>query len=109
MYIEIFVPNNSEETWAFLKKFSLKDGETVVRNQVITQSPAIISATCNAGIVHLQNVKEQSLVRLIDIKGRLVARVSVNQSQIALTDRSHGMYLLQINNNKPVTMKVVIH
>lgn len=102
--------NNSEETWAFLKKFSLKDGVSVVDDQIVSKAVGFISATYNSGIVHLIGIKEKSSVQVFDTKGRLVAKVTVNQSQIALKDRSHGMYLLQINNGyKPVTMKIVIH
>ncbi|HLV32787.1 MAG TPA: PHB depolymerase family esterase, partial [Chitinispirillaceae bacterium] len=105
--------NNSEETWAFLNKFSLKDGGTVVHEQIISRTTDIISATFNAGIIHLRGVKDKNLVKVIDTKGRMVARTTVNQSQISLKNGSVGMYILQIfnnnNNNKPVTIKMVIH
>jgi polyhydroxybutyrate depolymerase len=102
--------NNSEETWAFLKKFSLKDGVSVIDEQIGLKTADFISATYSSGVIHLSGVKDRNLVKVIDTKGRLVAKMTVNQSQIALKDRSHGMYILQVNNgNKPVSMKVVIH
>jgi polyhydroxybutyrate depolymerase len=102
--------NNSEETWAFLKKFSLKDGETVVNEQINSKAADDISATYSSGIVHLSGIKEKSPVKVIDTKGRLVVKTIVNQSQVVFKDRSYGIYMLQINNgNRPVTMKIVIH
>lgn len=102
--------NNSEETWAFLKKFSIKDGVTVVHPQIISTPADVISATYNSGVVHFQGIKEQSLVRVIDTKGRLVAKSTVSQSKIVLKDWSHGMYMLQIHNgNKLLSIRLAVH
>ncbi|HEX2955276.1 MAG TPA: PHB depolymerase family esterase [Chitinispirillaceae bacterium] len=102
--------NNSEETWAFLKKFSIKDGETVVHPQMFSTTADVISAIYSSGSVHFQGIRDQSPVQVIDTKGRLVAKATVNQSQIALKDRSHGMYMLQIiNGSKRETMRVAIY
>jgi len=102
--------NNSEETWVFLKKFSLKDGETVIHEKPVSRTNDIISASLNAGIIHLRGVKDKSLVRVIDTKGRIVARAKVNKSRISLKNGSVGMYILQISDNKkPLTVKMVAH
>jgi len=102
--------NNSEETWAFLKKFSLKNSQTVIHPQMISSS-GNISVFYSSGIIHFRGIKEQSQVQLIDTRGRLVANALVNQSQVVVKNRVQGMYLLKIDNAdmKPVTMKLVIN
>ncbi|NLD95337.1 MAG: T9SS type A sorting domain-containing protein [Fibrobacter sp.] len=102
--------NNSEETWAFLKKFSLKDG-VAVNNQLIPSTAKVISATYSAGIIHLQGIEEQTPVQIVDTKGRLVANSIVNQSQISLKDMAQGIFFLRLRNDgsTPLTMKLLIN
>jgi polyhydroxybutyrate depolymerase len=103
--------NNSEETWAFLKKFSLKDGVSVIHPLRISSGTEKVSFTYSAGIVHFKGISEQSLVQIVDTKGRNVANAIVNQSRIDFRNRAQGMYLLRINNKnmQTVTMKLVMN
>jgi len=90
--------NNSEETWAFLKKFSLKDGVSVQHPQTIVSGGRNVSITYNSGVIHFQGVNEHSLVQIVDTKGRIVESSKLNQSQITLKNMVQGMYLLRISN-----------
>jgi polyhydroxybutyrate depolymerase len=103
--------NNSEETWAFLKKFSLKEGVSVQHPQSISSGAELVSITYNSGIIHFQGITEHSPVKIIDTKGRVVTNTIVNQSQIVFKNMAQGMYLLRINNKnmQPVTMKLLIN
>lgn len=102
--------NNSEETWAFLKKFSLKDGTSVLYSQLLASS-GNVSAFYSSGTIHFQGLKEHSQLQLIDTKGRLTVNAYVNQSQVVLKDRIQGMYILRIINadTQPVSTKLVVN
>ncbi len=102
--------NNSEETWAFLKKFSLQNGASVIHPQMIASS-GIITAAYSSGIINFKGLKDQSQVQLIDTRGRQIVNAYVNQSQLVLRNRLQGIYLLRINNAdmQPVTMKLVVN
>ena len=100
--------NNSEETWAFLKKFSLPD-ETPVRHTAIAAVNTAVSATYNAGVVHLRGVGDACPVRVLDTKGRQVADAIVQQHRFAFSGRSSGVYLVQVHrNDRTVTLRVVL-
>ncbi|MBN1760247.1 MAG: T9SS type A sorting domain-containing protein [Chitinispirillaceae bacterium] len=100
--------NNSEETWAFLKQFSLPD-ETPVRKSVPSMMSVPVSATYNAGVIHLRGVEEVCPVRVIDTEGRLVVSASAQWNRISFTNKSSGVYFVQIEReNGSVARRVLI-
>jgi Carbohydrate esterase, sialic acid-specific acetylesterase len=82
-----------------------------IHQQRISSGAENVSMTYSSGIIHFQGISDQSLVQVIDTKGRVVVNAIVNQSQIAVKDLVQGMYLLRINNKdmQPATMKLVIN
>jgi hypothetical protein len=90
--------NISEKTWAFLKRFSLKDGVSVLYPQRISSGVETVSFSYSAGIIHFKGISEQSHVQVVDTKGRIIANKTVNQSQIDSKVKVQGLYLLRINN-----------
>jgi hypothetical protein len=100
--------NNSEETWSFLKNFSLKS-TTAVHKQIFSLAPDCISAFYCSGIVRLQGTGENGLVRVVDTKGRLVAIATANQHQFAFKNKPSGIYMVQMNgNDRAVSLRLVI-
>ncbi len=100
--------NNSEETWAFLKKFSLSSSAVIPR-QTFPVASDHISASYSSGIVRLTGVKEKCKVRVFDINGRLVAAAAVTHGQFAFTDKPSGVYMAMVNGMKgPVQIKMIL-
>lgn len=99
--------NNSEETWAFLKKFSLKT--TSVDKKPLYLVTANISASYSSGVVQLQGIKDKCPVRVVDIKGRLVTSTLVTQNQFTFKDGASGIYVLLLDvNNRPEALRLAI-
>lgn len=99
--------NNSEETWAFLKKFSLKT--TSVEQRPVNLAPMNISASYSSGIVQVQGVKDNCPVRVLDIKGRLVTSTFVSQNQFTFKNGVSGIYVLLIDvNNRVEALRIAI-
>lgn len=88
--------NNSEETWAFLKKFSIPDESPVVRSAGAEVQRSPVSASYHAGTVQLRGVREAASVRVIDTEGRLVASVPAAGDRFSFPNKPGGVYLLQI-------------
>jgi poly(3-hydroxybutyrate) depolymerase len=91
--------NNSEETWAFLKKFSIKE-TSVTSTQTFSVARDQISVSYSSGIIHLRGAGEKSLVRVVDTKGRVVSSAAESGRQIVFIGKPSGVYLIQIGGNK---------
>lgn len=100
--------NNSEETWAFLRKFSIPP--TSVDMKQPHMKTTNISARYSSGIVQLKCVKDGCQVRVVDIKGRNVTTASVSQNQFAFKDGASGIYFLLLDaNNRSEALRFAIH
>ncbi len=88
--------NNSEEVWAFFKKFSLKNN-TAIQYKTIPVSYNCISVSYSSGIVHLQGAEEKSRVRVIDTEGRLVTSLILAKSQFVFKDKPSGVYIVMVS------------
>ncbi len=100
--------NNSEETWAFLRKFSIPP--TSVDMKQPHMKTTNISARYGSGIVQLKCVKDGCQVRVVDIKGRNVTTASVSQNQFAFKDGASGIYFLLLDaNNRSEALRFAIH
>lgn len=99
--------NNSEETWAFLKKFSLNSTSVVMKGSYMKSSN--ISACYNSGIVMIKGVINGAHVRVVDIKGRNVTTALIKQNQFAFKDVASGVYVLIVDvNNRPEALRFAI-
>ena len=100
--------NNSEEVWAFFKKFSLK-GASAITRQTFSVTHDAVSASYSSGIVRLKGVGENFRVRVVDTKGRLAAIATVAQRQITFKDKPSGVYVVMASeNDRPVAIRMVI-
>ena len=100
--------NNSEETWAFLKKFSLSQ-TAVIEQKTSTYSRVFVSASYSSGTVRLQGVRENCRVKVIDTRGRLVAAAEAAQRQFEFKNQPGGVYMLLLNeNDKRFTLRLLI-
>jgi poly(3-hydroxybutyrate) depolymerase len=100
--------NTNEEVWAFLKNFSLK-GATAIHPQLFSAAREAITASYCSGIVRLQGIGENCMVRVIDTKGRLAGNAAVAQRQFAFKDKPSGVYVVMVSgNDMPVTLRMVV-
>ena len=100
--------NTSEETWAFLKNFTLKGTTGVSRNTFSTVHEAV-SVFYSSGIVHLRGAEETGTVRILDTKGRLVARMTATQRRCTFVNKRGGVYVVMVNaQNGPVSIRMVV-
>ena len=100
--------NNSEETWAFLKKFSLTQ-TAVLPGHTITSPHDGITISYSSGNIHFKGVKEKCQVRVVDTRGRLVSSAAVSQRQIVFNNKPSGVYVVMVSgNNRSVALKMMI-
>jgi poly(3-hydroxybutyrate) depolymerase len=100
--------NTSEETWAFLKNFTLK-GATGVRRQLFSAARDGITASYRSGIVRLQGIREKCPVRVVDAKGRPVGRAAVVKDQFAFFEKPGGVYIVNVDaKSGPVAIRIVV-
>jgi poly(hydroxyalkanoate) depolymerase family esterase len=100
--------NNSEETWAFLKRFSLNN-TSIVPLQTAPAPRDGITVSCAAGIVRLQGALEKGTVRVIDTRGRQVAVAVAAHHQFAIKNMAGGVYLVRLEGNgAPVTLRLLV-
>ena len=100
--------NNSEETWAFLKKFSL-NGNTGISRNAMTAVRYAVSSSYSSGTIRLQGAGEKCKVKVIDTRGRLVATAEAAQRQFTFKNHPGGVYLLQLNeDDSHYTLRLVI-
>jgi len=102
--------NNSEETWEFLKKFTLEN-ITPVATTPTHQPPNIFSASYHKGIVRLQGVPGRCPVRVLDTKGRVVIATTALRQQFHIGNKPYGIYMVVTDekNTETVTSKLIIH
>jgi poly(3-hydroxybutyrate) depolymerase len=100
--------NNSEETWAFLKKFSLPQ-TAIIPHQTISAPHEGITISYSSGIVRFHGAGEKCPVRVIDTKGRLVSATTALQRQFAFSDKPSGVYMVMVNDKSgPVAIRMLI-
>jgi poly(3-hydroxybutyrate) depolymerase len=91
--------NNSEETWAFLKKFTLKSATDIqLKTFPVAQNSISVSYSC--GIVRLQGTEENCRVRVFDTRGRCVSIVAVTQRQFDFKNEPSGVYVVKVSGNE---------
>ncbi len=99
--------NNSEETWAFLKKFTLPPTSVDIIQSHIKSSS--ISASYISGVVQLKGVMDGCQVRVFDIKGRKVTTALTKQNQFTFKNGANGIYMLLVDmNNRPEVLRFAI-
>ncbi len=103
--------NQAEETWAFFKQFSLDKG-TNVRQAVLLTERNQVSVTFASGLLSVQGIEKDQygIVEILDIQGRLVSSVPINDGLIPFKNRPSGTYLVNVkrDNNQPVQFSVVV-
>jgi poly(3-hydroxybutyrate) depolymerase len=100
--------NNSEETWAFLKKFSLNKTAIIPRKtSSITRDYLTVSYL--SGIVRLQGIDEQCRVRIVDAQGRVITDAAVTRQGFAFNNMPAGLYIVMVNaKSGPVALRMVV-
>jgi len=100
--------NNSEETWAFLKKFSLSATSTIPQ---FTDAKTYVapSVTYNAGSIRLQGIDKNSRVQIVDTKGRVVIPKTTAPHAINFNHRAGGVYLVTVaTKSNAFTLRLVV-
>ncbi len=101
--------NNSEEVWAFLKKFTLSTSTGLSRPSFPIRR-SVLSAWYADDAIHLQGVNEKSRVRIVDEQGRLVAEGTAIKGRFPLAGKPGGVYQVLANDGTSgiVSAKIVI-
>jgi poly(3-hydroxybutyrate) depolymerase len=103
--------NQAEETWAFFKQFSLNSGTNVNRLVSLTERNPV-SVTFASGLLSVQgiNKEQRCIVEIIDIRGRLVSSLPLNDRLIPFKNRPSGTYVVLVKQDKyqPLQFNVVI-
>jgi poly(3-hydroxybutyrate) depolymerase len=102
--------NTSEEVWAFLKNFTLNGNTGVTGKASTTAQHEAVSAGYSSGTVRLRGAGENSMVQILDTKGRLVASRVATRSRLAFNGKpGGGVYVVKVNTrNGSVTVRMVI-
>jgi len=100
--------NNSEETWAFLKRFSL-ESTTQVRHQKAGVKHDACSLLHGNGCIRIQGVKENTRVRVFDNMGRYISSAVIERQQIDFKNKSSGIYIVNmVNINESIAFRVMV-
>ena len=100
--------NNSEETWAFLKKFTLTQ-TAVTPRQTMTPRRDGITISYSSGIIRLKGAGEKCPVSVFDTRGRLVSSITMAEHQIVFKNRPTGVYVVMVNEaRRPVVRTIII-
>ncbi len=100
--------NNSEEVWAFFKRFSLT-GTTSIPHRSISAAEKRISATLVNGEILLDGVSDKSAVHVFDHEGREVVTAQLGQRRIVFKNQARGVYQIEVKENgvtRAITMAV---
>jgi poly(3-hydroxybutyrate) depolymerase len=90
--------NNSEETWAFLKRFSL-DKTAIVASQTANGVQHTLTASYVSGTIRVCGSQDLCNVRVVDTKGRLVLSANTTKlNQVAFSGKSGGVYLIMLRS-----------
>jgi hypothetical protein len=99
--------NTTEEVWKFLKQYSLK-GSTVAINPMKSEQNNSISASFSVGKICFQGVKDNSIVRVTDVKGRVIAIGQVANHNLEFKNKSGGIYFVSVSGDTRVnTFKII--
>jgi poly(3-hydroxybutyrate) depolymerase len=100
--------NNSEETWAFLKKFTLqKSTDTRLKNISMVDNDLLISRTNRNFSV--KKLKSNCKVEMFDTRGRCIKNAMLTQNRIEIKDKSGGVYVVKIiEKNRTVAFRVAV-
>jgi poly(3-hydroxybutyrate) depolymerase len=99
--------NNSEEVWGFFKRFSLnRTTGTNFQSYELARKP--LSVIYRSGIIHLEGVRLENWVQILDAAGRSVYTAVTKNGQIAFK-RDPGIYFLKVRNNEGLrAAKIVV-
>jgi poly(3-hydroxybutyrate) depolymerase len=87
--------NQADEVWAFFKQYSL-GATSGVRDLRGAHSQGLISAAYFGGVVSLQGMKEDTRVRVTDVRGGLVASTRTSGGRFAFKDMPSGVYTVVV-------------
>lgn len=96
--------NQAEEVWAFFKQFTLKNNNTPVNRYVNVVNHEQVSASYNSGVIRMQGIKDNTLLKITDTRGRLITSGLVTQNQFAFKNHSSGMYMVTAGDNHELSM-----
>jgi poly(3-hydroxybutyrate) depolymerase len=101
--------NNSEETWAFLKKFTMqKITEIQIKNISVTDNDLTLSN--NNRTLCINNLKTNCNVEMYDTRGRCIKKSVLKQNLVDIEGKSGGIYIVKIiEKDRTVAFIVAVH
>lgn len=101
--------NNSEETWTFLKKWTLPP-VTGALPQSVAVAKTAVSAYYASGMIVVNGISENNSVRLLDTRGRKIASASSpRQCRFDIARMPGGVYVVVVDGRyASFTQRVVV-
>ena len=100
--------SNSDEIWAFFKKFPLHTTATLPRTASVGACNRITASYCG-GMVRLRGAGENCRVRVTDTKGSLAATFYAPDHAFVFKDRPSGVYFITVSVKSGLaTIKMII-
>ncbi|MBW8887613.1 MAG: hypothetical protein JF616_07630 [Fibrobacteres bacterium] len=100
--------NNSEEVWAFFKKFTLS-GSAAISPPATGAGKAYPSAFYSNGIVRLQGAGKTAAVRIVDSRGALMAAAPAGRTELEFQAEPSGVYQVLVKDDvRSYALKIVV-
>lgn len=99
--------NQADETWAFLKQYSLKTA-TDVRPRASAKAGHSITISYTSGMIRLGGLREEAEVVVTDARGELIATAKTRQRQFAFKGKSGGVYVVKARGSGSMAAKKII-
>jgi hypothetical protein len=100
--------NNSEESWAFLKQFSLLR-TTPVAKQLDFIGREMISVSYRAGFIRFYGIHKPFNVKVFDTRNKFIKSATVIDNTLDFNNRANGIYLIVADTDKgPKAVKAFV-
>jgi poly(3-hydroxybutyrate) depolymerase len=88
--------SQADEVWAFFKQFTLEQPTRIPPDLAGPSRPSI-SMTYSEGLIRLEGLGQETLVRVTDTRGKVVATATGAQSRFAFKGETGGVYVVSVN------------
>ncbi len=100
--------NNSEEVWAFFKRFTLT-GAAAIFPRPPGNASAHASAFYAQGMVRLQGAGKAAAMRIVDHRGTLIAAAPAGRTELEFQNGPGGVYQVLVKGDgRPYALKIIV-
>jgi hypothetical protein len=99
--------NNSEEVWAFFKKFSL-EAATPIQTAIPENRASDLRVSYAAGWLHVQGLQPSNHIKVTDIHGRQILETQNSQGMLDLRNHPVGLYRIWLKQGESTQIQSVL-